>query len=188
MSKNKSVKGKKLHVVGQQQAAASAQFKEGDAVEFDSPKRGVVKGVVVSFPKTRGARITVSTAHGQMAVPPTMLRPAKVAKVEQAKLAERGQAFESERSANFERRQGTLAKLNQERLERLQLKRYQTVKYNHQEVLVVAVHMTEGKVTITNPKVDLVARMRALGVSDIPEHLLHLRSTLKVWATRVRPV
>jgi len=116
-----------------------------------------------------------------------MLRPAALNKRHARTLAASGASFKKRNAVVRNENTARRAKYNAEYIETRGIRANTTMRYNGQDVHVVAVDKDAGKVTIVNPKHALVSMLRLLGEHEVPARLLKLRSTITVWANRLRP-
>lgn len=159
-------------------------FAEGGHVSFDTGKRGVQRGVLVEF---RGSRWVVRTADARTwRVPATMLAAYGSDVAPSRDLLAEGQEALAERDAkrnDFKAQAGRLLAPQAERFEPGQI-----VDVVHRgawgwSAVVVSVDVPAGKVTVTNPTRELLARFSALGVI-VPDR--RTTRTVTLWANRVR--
>lgn len=128
-------------------------------------------------------------------VPDKMLSPAKLDPAEAEKLLGKGQDFHGKRQAAQDQRDEHRVKLGQARIEVDRLTPGMPVKYlvpglfAHTTTFITEVHFDEGKVTVVNPKADLLRKMTAAGVDiSVLGKRAAAQDTVRVWAFQVEPV
>jgi hypothetical protein len=170
-------------------AARRGEFYVGQAVQFDTAKRGkspvMVQAVCVEF---AGSRWVVRTTDGKTwRCPASMLTAAKLDAGKARELLAAGEAREQERDeAQAQRAVEANARLASTAA---QFRPGMAVDVVHRGTWgwrATVVKVQGGKVTVTNPTRDLIERVEALGGDAHRGFQRRTSATVTVWANRVR--